>query len=330
MARRGSCILFINVWEFRTELETHFFKGNFPEGYRYDFDPFLFNLPANLSLQDREGWISFYAVRTERKLVKGHVHFHIQDGIAVSPYRNPFGCFEFSDALTPKELYDFIRYVEEGLQKRDVSRIEIKCYPQLYHGARAAMLSTFLVNHGFKVQSAELSACIQVSPSKLFESLSSWEKRKLRQQRKSELRFSQVPMTRFREVYHFIESCRLERKQSLSMTIGQLEAVVKTFPDAFILFGAFDNQAFAAASISIRINKTILYNFYSAHAKLYNNLSPVVGMVEAMYEYCQQEGITLLDLGTSSLRAKPNFALLDFKINLGATPSSKFTFYKDL
>lgn len=305
-------------------------EGGFPEGHRYDFDPFIFSRCENLPLQSREGWRSFFAVRPDRKLVRAQVHFHVDGDVAVSPLRNPFGSIEFSDALTPKELFEFIRYVEIALQRKGVKQIEIKSYPQLYHGARSAMLATFLLNHGFVAQTAELSACVQVSPSKLFESLSSWEKRKLKQQKKSELRFSQLPITRFREVYQFIESCRLERKQKLSMTVGQLEAVLKTFPDAFSLFGMFENQALAAASISIRINKTILYNFYSAHARMYSAMSPVVGLVEGMYEYCQEERIQLLDLGTSSLRGTPNFTLLDFKINLGAVPTSKFTFTKQL
>jgi hypothetical protein len=308
---------------------TKFQEGKLPDHHRYDFDPLIFNLPANLLLQSREGWHSMYAIRTDKKLVRAQVHFHIDNDVATSPYKNPFGSFEFSDAMTPKELFDFIRFVEESLMAKGVKKIIIKSYPQLYHSARTSLLYTFLINHGFIANEAELSACIEVSPSKLFDSLSSWEKRKLRQQKQTDLRFKKLPIDKVRDAYHFIEACRKERGQSLSMTIGQLDAVIKTFPDNFYLFGMFEGQAYAAASIAVRINKSILYNFYSAHPKKYDLISPVVGLIEGMYHFCQEESIQLLDLGTSSLRAKPNFTLLDFKLNLGAKPTPKLTFTKE-
>jgi hypothetical protein len=311
-------------------VETEFIEGKLPPSHRYDFDPYLFNLPANLLLQAKDGWHSFYAIRADKKLVRAHVHFHVEGHIASSPFKNPFGCFEFSDAFTPKELFEFIKFVEHSLKKKRISKIVLKCYPHIYQPYRTALLSTFLLNHHFKIDEAEINACIEISASKLFESLSSWEKRKLKQQEKKELRFKHLPSEKFREVYDFIESCRNERNQSLSMTVDQLERVIKAFPEKFSLFAVLDNKIFAAASIAIRVNKGILYNFYSAHAKQYDSLSPVVGLMEGMYKFCQHEHIKLLDLGTSSLRGKPNFSLLDFKINMGAVPTPKFSFSKEL
>jgi hypothetical protein len=311
-------------------VETEFIEGKLPLSHRYDFDPYLFNLPTNLLLQAKDGWLSFYAIRVDKKLVRAHVHFHTHGHVASSPFKNPFGSFEFSDAFTPRELFEFIKFVEHSLKKKGITRIVLKCYPHIYHPYRTALLSTFLLNHHFKIEEAELNACIHVSTSKLLESLSSWEKRKLKQQEKKELRFKQLSLEKFGEVYDFIESCRNERNQLLSMTVEQLERVIKAFPEKFSLFAMFDNKIFAAASITIRVNTTILYNFYSAHAKQYDSLSPVVGLMEGMYKFCQHEHIKLLDLGTSSLRGKPNFSLLDFKINMGAVPTPKFSFTKDL
>ena len=56
----------------------------------------------------------------------------------------------------------------------------------------------------------------------------------------------------------------------------------------------------------------------------------VVKLMEGVYNYSQTEGINLIDLGTSSLNGKPNFSLLDFKLHLGATPTQKLTFQKNL
>lgn len=311
-------------------METKFIEGNLPEGYRCDFDPFLFNLPRNLTIQALDGWHSFYALRSEKKTAKARVHFHLKDNIALSPYKNPFGSFEFSNTIEPKELFDFIRWVEERLAAAGATRIEIKNYPSLYNSPASSILETFLINLGYRVKNSELSACIEVSATALYQAMSSYEKRKVGQIRRSNLRFSTIPIAKFKDVFEFISSCREERKQSLSMTYGELKTVCDHFPEHFFLFGVFDNHALAAASISILVNNSILFNFYSAHARQYDSLSPVVLLMEGIYTFCQGEKIRIIDLGTSALKGRPNFSLLDFKLNLGATPTHKLTFEKKL
>jgi hypothetical protein len=311
-------------------LETKFIEGPLPEGFRVDFDGYLFNTPRNLSVQSLSGWHSFYALRVEKKIAKARVHFHVENGVASSPYKNPFGSFEFSDNFNAKELFEFIKWVENELRQKEVKHIEIKSYPQLYNSACSAILTTFLLNQGYMVKEAELSACIAVNANSLYHVMTSWEKRKLGQIKKTNLRFTQVPLQKLKEIYEFINSCREERKQSLSLSYSQVKNVSDIFPDHFFLFAVYDSNALAAASVSILINKKILYNFYSAHAKQYDALSPIVKLMEGMYGFCQTEKMELIDLGTSALHGRPNFSLLDFKLHLGATPTQKLTFEKNL
>jgi hypothetical protein len=311
-------------------METQFIEGPLPEGYRCDFDPYFFNSPQNLTIQSLEGWHTFHALRAEKKTARARVHFHLDGKVAVSPYRNPFGSYEFSTSMVPKELFDFIRWVETRLAEKGAKKIEIKSYPALYNSSASATLLTFLVNLGYTIKNAELSACIEVSGDTLYQLMSSFEKRKSGQVKRTNLRFTTVPVSKIKEVFDFISSCREERKQSLSMTYAQMKTVCDHFPDKFCLFAVYDNNALAAACISILINKTILYNFYPAHAKQYDSLSPMVFLMEGIYEYCQGEKIRLIDLGTSALQGRPNFSLLDFKLNLGATPTHKLTFEKVL
>jgi hypothetical protein len=299
-----------------------------PEGYRCDFDSYLFNSPRNLTIQALDGWHSFHALRTEKKVARARVHFHVHNNVAVSPFKNPFGSYEFSDSMEAKEFFDFIKWVETKLIEKGAKRIEIKACPALYNSQCSSMLQTFLINQGYKVKNSELSACIEVSPTALYNAMSSWEKRKSGQIRKTNLRFATVPVGKIKEVYDFISSCREEKKQTISMTYGQMKTVCDHFPESFCLFGVYDNNALAAASISILVNKSILYNFYSAHAKQYDSLSPVVRLMEGIYEFCQGEKIRLIDLGTSALQGRPNFSLLDFKLNLGAVPTHKLVFEK--
>ena len=53
-------------------------------------------------------------------------------------------------------------------------------------------------------------------------------------------------------------------------------------------------------------------------------------VTKALYEYCQEHNISLLDFGTSAVNNQPNFGLLNFKMRLGGIPSAKLTFQKML
>jgi hypothetical protein len=109
-----------------------------------------------------------------------------------------------------------------------------------------------------------------------------------------------------------------------------MERTVEAFADEFVFFEVMKGYERTAASIAIRVANDILYNFYSAHHSRYDAWSPVVMLIEGMYGWCQQQGIRLLDLGTSAVDNQPNFSLLDFKLRLGAQPTAKLTFAKDL
>ena len=311
-------------------MEAQFYEGELPEGYRYDFDLYLFNHPTNLKLQSKTGCNSFYALRKEKKQVLAHIHFFIENKSASSPYRNPFGSLEFSTSITPKEVFDFIGWIEKKLIDKGVKEIIIKSFPVGYNPHNSSMLNTFLINHGFQIQNAELSSLIDVADKALLERMTSWEKRKLRQSDGAQLRFMPLTTDKAFDVYSFIRSCREERKQSISMTWDQVDMVVRTFSKKMFFFGVFDDQHMTAASLSFQINTKILYNFYSAHAKKYDSLSPAVMLVNGIYRFCQKEKFSFLDLGTSALKGKPNFTLLDFKMHLGAQPTSKLTFYKKI
>jgi hypothetical protein len=131
-------------------------------------------------------------------------------------------------------------------------------------------------------------------------------------------------------VYEFILACRTERDYRLSIPWDTLYTTVNTFKDRFPLFVVTHQDDLVAASISINIGNGILYNFHSAHPKSYDHLSPVVMLLKGIHRYCVEHNYRLLDLGTSALEGLPNFSLLDFKLGLGAQPTAKLTFKKEL
>lgn len=286
----------------------------------------LFNRPRHLLLQNPAGWRSFQIKNEKKSRIDAVIHFHVADDLAQSPFHSPFGSLDFSDSLPDEVTYSFFEYVMRALSLSGVRRVVIKSPPA--YARREELLPVFLLNLGFHITVAEVSSLLDTGT---FSSGSTgWEKRKLRQARESGLRFKLLAVEDLEAVYRFIEICRRERQQSLSMQCEELARVAAAFPDAFVLAGIYDGESLAAASISIRVRSHTLYNFYSGHRKSFDPLSPVVLLMEGLHEYCVESGMAILDLGTSALGGRPNFPLLGFKERLGGRPSAKYTFEKIL
>lgn len=281
-------------------------------------------------LQIKDNWTTFYLLRQDKKLVLARIHFHISNSIARSPFRNPFGSYEFSETIEPRHLYEFMEGVNQSLEERGVRMIEIIHHPFVYKPIETSLTTSFLINQGFQIVKADLSACLEVGMQSFETGLTSWEKRKLGMCRKAQLRNTQLPLSKLSDLFQFIHDCREERGQSLSLNYGQLKSIVDTFPERFFLFATFSEEEMVAGAIVIEVGNSIMYNFYSAHSRKADAISPIVSLMEEVYTFCNRNKVRLLDLGTSMQEGKPNFSLLEFKMHLGAKPSPKFTLTRQL
>ncbi len=257
------------------------------------------------------------------------ISFHLENELAVSPVKAPFGSFLFSERLSPLGLYDFIQQCEDRLHRKGVKSICIT-EPPLFYRKSGELLHAILLNLGYRVSRAELSSGIRIDHITFEEKIEIWEKRKLKQSKVKGLQYKALPAGELENVYSLILKCRKQRGHTLSMTLEEVKGTVNVFKEHFFLFGTFFQKELVAASIAIRVHPTILYNFYSGHLKKFDSLSPIVMLTSGMYKFCGSHHIQLLDLGTSAIDGQPNFGLLDFKLRLGAVPSMKLTFEKDL
>jgi hypothetical protein len=306
-----------------------FYEGLPDSSCTFGFEPTLFNLYAHCLLQRSEGWVSFFALKQKNKNVVAVMHFNINDNAASSPFRSPFGSVDFYNAIQPKVLFEFIKFCEEALRERGINTITIKNPPSIFQGTYEPLLQTFLLNLGYEVIDAEVGAVVLTDNAAL-PSLNANEKRRLKQASLAGLAFKELPSNSLSLAYRFIAKCKSNKNYALSMTEDQISMSLTKFPDRFKFFAVYEQEELAAASIAIVVTKNILYNFYVDHSEKFNHLSPVVLLISGIYDYCKKNGIKFLDLGTSAVNGHPNFGLLDFKLNLGATPTSKLTFQKKL
>jgi hypothetical protein len=310
-------------------LEDYSFSEQLLPDLSAGFQVSLFNEPAHLILQARDGWNTFYAINNKHKRVDALLNVHLANGTARSLLKSPFGSIEFSPRLPLNTLYHFISFAESRLKSKGADSLILKNPPDLYDASRAAILQVFLINQGFTISEAE-TGCMISTMDPLLQLSDSWEKRKLRQAQNAGLEFKRLTNKALNEIYFFILACRKQKNYSLSMSLSELRETIETFPERFFLFAAYQQGTIVAAAITVRVTDDVLYNFYIDHDMAYDQLSPVVFLVEGILNFSREQKIPWLDLGTSAVAGKPNFGLLDFKMRLGGLPTPKLTFTKAL
>ncbi len=305
-----------------------FQETTFTEELNFSYEPWLFHHRDHLLIQSPH-WNTFSVFNKKQKTVNAHLHVNIQNTKAVSPFRAPFGSIQFLRTLKPLILYSFLEFVCAKLKEKGVTHLTLKNHPDAYETGASSLLNTFLINQGFQVETAEAGSVLTMDQD-FVKGLRPWIFRKFRQLENTKLTFNKSNIDQLEYVFRFIQDCHRERNYLTSIDWSTLERTVKTFPGRFILFQIFSENETAAASISIDIGNKILYNFYMAHPLKFDSISPVVMLLKGMHQFCIDNNYRLLDLGTSALDGLPNFGLLDFKLGLGATPTMKLTFKKEL
>jgi hypothetical protein len=310
-------------------IDMSFHVGPIPAEFSLAYQPYLFNIHQHRSLQSQTDWKEFHWLDGITKTVLISIFFTIQEGLAKSPFRAPFGAFELADGIQPVTLITCIHEIEKEFRRDQIRNIEILCPPELYSGNQPWITST-LVSQGYKIVLTEPGACIVVDETPLANKMAKDKLTRLKKCEKAGVQFNEIDLRKLSEVYAFIEACRAKQERKLSMTLEDLNETVTALPESFFMVGVYENQKLISASICVRVSPAIVYTFYSAHDPAYNELSPQVFLLSKLYDWCSRNKVKLLDLGTSALDGQPNAPLLDFKLRMGATATNKYKFRKTL
>jgi len=309
-------------------LTAYSFQEGIPVGFESDFEISIFHDQKHLRLQSLTDWHSFSL--TNEKAIHAIVHVHLDGVEATSPLKSPFGSILFSEKVSFEQLLEFIKFAEQKLQERGIRKLLLKSSPEIYNPKKAELLQRALKESGYQIKQEETSAVIEAGVKSYDKILHRSKKTRLNRGYAREFDFRQLPSDRLEKVYNFLKACREEKGYSLSMPLEELQKVIDTFQDRFFLHAVMYRNQLIAASVSIQVMSHVLYTFYYDHANEFDQTSPVVYLCDGLYKFCQQRKIKLLDLGTSNVEGKLVESLLNFKLSLGAKPSRKLTFVKNL
>ncbi|OUJ74466.1 hypothetical protein [Hymenobacter crusticola] len=294
------------------------------------FEPFLYLTPAHVALQRHPGeQLRFYLedARQTAIIASFQVFIEADTRTAYSPWQAPFGSVQLAEGITSAVVLAFLQQVGLVLQEHGVQQVQVRCYPFAYDPMASTLLTQAFTQLGAHVALAELNNHLELTDLGFEARLHPSERRRLQKCRRAGFQFEQEPPLLLPLAYAFLQQCRAEKGQTLSLSLERLQELFRLFPQDHFLFSVRDNKGdWAALTVAIRVNGQLLYNFYPASPLAYNVFSPVVLLNEGLYSFAHANGMRLLDLGTSTLPEGPNHSLLQFKRHLGGVLSLKLTF----
>ncbi len=290
-----------------------------PAHYYHDFSLFLYNRQEFLQTKHTDV-TTFYALHDENQQVVAQIHVAIDQHKrqAISLPQSPFGSVEFSQHIDDAVLSYFIAFLKETLLKQLVQSIQIReCIP-VYRAYGSERLSSILQQQQFVVQQTMTNHHIYVDSTPFASKIHKMELKRLRKCSKAGFSFQQESLHHITGIYHFIQTCRQQKGWSLSMTLEEVKQSVAAMPAYYRVFALYDRHICVAACIAVLVTEGILYVYAQASLQEYNSYSPVVSLLDGVYEHCQKHHIQVLDLGTS-----PTASLQYFKAHVGGIASQK-------
>lgn len=300
-----------------------------PGTHQVRYTALLYNSRDYLEANNGLPQLHFFLLENQQKEALGHIAFSIEEGEAMSPVKAPFGGFELALSLESEAIQFFIQEVQRRLRAKGVSFIRLKSAP-LYCHPLANCLKECLVQTGFAPKTRQVYHAIEINDKPLELQLASMEQRRLRKAVREGLEFRFAARSGFSLYFDFIKRHREAKGHRLSMRWSQLKLAMAATPENYLAAGIYQHDQLIAASIIIRTSEKVVYNFMPAHDMAFNALSPMVFLLQSLYQWCQQEQVDWIDLGTSYIGKKVNRSLVSFKEHMGGQPFESMAFRKTL
>jgi hypothetical protein len=315
------------------DLETHLYIQHPVLDIPCQFEPFLYHTAQYLNKQPEQKYLSFYLFKNTRNKSIAFIHFMTTPNAPVITSLSfvPFGGIQCTENCSTQELQFLLASAESWISKQNQEAIIIKTAPMCYpSGAKEALANAYYAA-GYRPVNTYINHHINVGEAPFYQTIVSSERRRLLKCRNARFQASICTDPDAQIVYNFIRDSRNKKNYFLSITQEQMELLLSDFPQQYLVFAVTDKEKIIALSLAVRVHTQVLYSFLPADFSDYHRYSPMVLLNEAMYEYCQNEGISILDLGISLDHhgvEKPG--LMRFKQNLGGQQSLKITYGKSI
>ncbi len=245
----------------------------------------------------------------------------IEQDIAISIPRSPFGSFFVKDSSNLDEFLIFVDHVKADLKKRNINLLKVVHPPSAYE---SFVDTSWLINTGFQVEFEDINQHINLT-YEWHEEIHDMQKRKLVTLENEGFVFQKMESDQLQVAYQFIEVCRMTQELAVNITFDLLKSLFET-TQAYDIFGVFRENKISALCISARVTEKVAYYYLPATSPMFRSQSPMVLLISGMVAYYRSQGFDHFDLGVSSIKGKPQESLRIFKERMGGVQAGKTSF----
>ena len=250
------------------------------------------------------------------------------DGVWTNPVTGAFGGLAARGPVPAVVVLELIQAATAWLRKdADAARAAVRLPPGAFADPNAGALENALFQTGWRLDQVDLNHHLPVSaPETFVRALDETRRKALRRLRRSEAAFVTRPLGDAQRVYDVIARNRAARGVPMTMGWPQVAALAEAFPDHVSFHAAERAGAILAGAVVLRLTAAYRYVFYWGEDPDVRRESPVILLAEGLVELCYREGVSILDIGTSTEASRPNPGLIAFKESLGCLATGKRTY----
>jgi len=269
-----------------------------------------------------------YGLKKDKELV-AQIHFTADQKVAENLSKSPFGGFDMNKNVVQADLVNFLTLLIQTFKKAGLQTVFIESFPAIYHPESFSLLRKACFSTGFRETTTNTTLYLPLTHD--FKStVKKNELRYINYAEANNFEFKILDSNNLPIAYQLIFEARKYKDYPVTMTLPQLQETFEYFPEHYFLYGLFDKQRMIATSLCIRINSSILYNFYNGDDLTYRKHSPLIPFFMHLTQHASAKGYEYLDLGVATDQGQINRGLYQFKQNLGGIPSEKPIYRLDL
>ena len=255
------------------------------------------------------------------------IYFSLHEKKIVSLDASPFGGFLTDREIKKVDVHACLNEMYAWSTSREITAAVIRMFPHEYYPQFASLITEAVLESGFNILYEDIAQYVAIKVDGSMD-LGTHKRRRLRNSGMLGFQFRTLAANALDSCYDLFVQSRTSKGYPITMSLDALREMFALFPDEYLLFGLFDEERVIAASVAIKVSDEILYCFYIGDDLEYRTQSPVTTLVSGIYEFCQGNNFSTLDLGLSTDKGIINQGLYNFKKSFGALESPKLTFIK--
>lgn len=249
------------------------------------------------------------------------IFFYISNGIAISGFQSTFGSFDIEDNISIEELESFIEAIIADFKNEGIAKIKIKQYPSYF--VHSSLVENCLKSCGFENVVTETNQHIIIDKPQFEDVADRSEVIRSNKCKKLGYEFKISSLLHLPDIYALLIETLERNGNRPSMSYDSLKNVIESCLGNYMLFTLWDDDKLIAATVSIKLEDSIMYNFYHADHLDYRRVSAITYLLKNIYLYCYSNNFKIFDLGTSTVNGVLNEGLFNFKKTRGAISSDK-------